>query len=86
MKTIKLDIQNKVDILDEMRIFNSIVRMSYNRLRMISKKSTSGGKYVRILTKTAGLFSVLSRMQSQSIPSLRIKPYFLAVNIIWNDT
>jgi predicted transposase len=31
MKTIKLDIQNKVDILDEMRIFNSIVRMSYNR-------------------------------------------------------
>ena len=33
MKTIKLDIQNKVDILDEMRIFNSIVRMSYNRFK-----------------------------------------------------
>ena len=33
MKTIKLDIQNKVDILDEMRIFNNIVRMSYNRFK-----------------------------------------------------
>ena len=33
MNTIKLDIQNKVDILDEMRIFNNIVRMSYNRFK-----------------------------------------------------
>lgn len=33
MKTIKLDIQNKIDILDEMRIYNSIVRMSYKRFK-----------------------------------------------------
>ena len=31
MKTIKLDIINEVDILDEMRIYNNILRMSYNR-------------------------------------------------------
>lgn len=31
MKTIKLDIINEVDILNEMRIYNNILRMSYNR-------------------------------------------------------
>ncbi len=31
MKTIKLDIINNVDILNEIRIYNNILRMSYNR-------------------------------------------------------
>ena len=33
MKTIKLDISNEVHFLDDMRLYNCILRMSYNRFR-----------------------------------------------------
>ena len=31
MKTVKLTISNKIDVLDDMRVFSSIVRVAYNR-------------------------------------------------------
>ncbi len=31
MKTVKLTIRNKIDVLDDMRVFSSIVRVAYNR-------------------------------------------------------
>ena len=31
MKTVKLTISNKIDVLDDMCVFSSIVRVAYNR-------------------------------------------------------
>ena len=31
MKTVKLTISNRIDVLDDMRVFSSIVRVAYNR-------------------------------------------------------
>lgn len=31
MKTVKLTISNRIDVLDDMRVLSSIVRVAYNR-------------------------------------------------------
>lgn len=31
MKTVKLTISNRIDVLNDMRVFSSIVRVAYNR-------------------------------------------------------
>jgi len=33
MKTVKLTISNKIDVLDDMRVFSSIVRVAFNRFQ-----------------------------------------------------
>ena len=66
MKTVKLQIANKPDVLDDMRVFSSITRMAFNRYQNgLSEKEVRA--YVSQRFSHNSSFSLPSRKHRLSI-------------------